>query len=264
MTAKSDLAQNLRLLAAGRRSVSELCRELGFNRQQFARYMSGEARPSPHNLQRIAAGLSIPLRDLTAPHSEFSRAYGIATPGRESAALIERAFPGDIRKLRPLLGLYHSHFQEPGAPGTIFRSLVTLYEQDGRIMSKSIERRSNRDTVTGYLSKYSGLVSYLGNCIFVVEYETLTGDSIVETVLFPPYRKTLDMMTGMTFGVTSQVHRQPFASGVIWKFLGTSADLRAALSRCGRISLSDRKLDPAIRRFFEDGHAAPVSSGNPT
>jgi transcriptional regulator with XRE-family HTH domain len=255
-----DLAENLRLLATSRRSVSELCRELGFNRQQFARYLSGEARPSPHNLKRISEGLSVPAADLLSPHDEFSRRHGRLPQGREGLALLDRAFPGDIRRLRPLLGFYHGYFEVPGAPDTLFRSLVSLYEEDGRIHSKSIERRANRDISTGYLSKYRGLASWLGNCIFVVEFECLSGDSIVETVLFPPYRKTLDVMTGMTFGVTSRVHRQPFASGVMWKFLGASIDFKEALARCGRISLSDRKLDPAVRRFFAEGHSGGVTS----
>ncbi|MFN4142769.1 helix-turn-helix domain-containing protein [Aestuariivirga sp.] len=260
---KDDLAENLRLLAASRRSVSELCRELGFNRQQFARYLSGEARPSPHNLKRIADGLSVPAADLLSSHEEFSRRYGHRPQGREGLALLDRAFPGDIRRLRPLLGFYHSHFEVPGAPGTLFRSLVCLYEEDGRIHSKSIERRANRDITTGYLSKYRGLASYLGNCIFVVEFECLSDDSVVETILYPPYRKALDVMTGMTFGVTSRVHRQPYASGVIWKYIGATIDMREALARCGRVSLADRKLDPAVRRFFTDGHAARVTSMQP-
>lgn len=106
-------------------------------------------------------------------------------------------------------------------------------------------------------------MSYLGNCIFVTEFEYLSGDSLVETILLPPYRKTLDTMTGMTFGVTSRVHRQPFSSGVIWKFLGVAINLREGLTRCGRASLTDRALDPAIRRFFTDGNSGPVASTSP-
>lgn len=259
----SDLARNLTLLATKHRSVSGLCRELGFNRQQFARYLSGEARPSAHNLKRIAEGLDLPVADLLRPHAEFAGLHGRLPKHRQNLPFIDRAFPGDLRRLRPLLGFYHSHFQVPGAPGTLFRSLVCLHEEDGRILSNSIERRANRDTAAGYISKYRGLVSHLGNCIFVVEFEYLSGDSIVETILFPPYRKTLDTMTGMTFGVTSRVHRQPFSSGVMWKFLGVSIDMRDALARCGRVALSDRAIDPAIRRFFAEGGAGDVASATP-
>lgn len=260
---QDDLAQNLSMVSTHRRSVSELCRELGFNRQQFARYLTGESRPSAHNLKRIADGLEIPVADLMKPHAEFISQYGRPGSDRQTIPLIDRAFPGDIRKLRPLLGYYHGHFEVPGSDGLIVRSLVRLVEQDGKVISKSVERRSPSDDAGGYLSKYQGLASYLGNCIFVVEFEYLTGDSIVETVLFPPYRRKLDIMSGLTFGVTSRVHRQPFASGVIWKFLGRTIEIKKALGRCGRVPLSDRTLDPSVRKYFVNGEAGLVTSAKP-
>lgn len=259
----SDLARNLSLLAAHRRSVSELCRELGFNRQQFARYLSGEARPSAFNLKRIAQGFGLEVSELQTPHELFAKQYGTVSKAGTGLPFLDQAFPGDLRKLRPLLGYYHSHWQVPGTPGSLFRSLVLLQESNGRVTSHSIERRSNRDTATGYISKYRGLASYLGNCVFVVEFECLSKDSIVETILFPPYRKALDTMTGMTFGVTSRVHRQPFSSAVIWKFLGVAIEPRKALDRCGRISLEDRGLDPAVRRFFNEGAGSQLASTGP-
>ena len=258
-----DLASNLKEVSTNRHSVSELCRELGFNRQQFARYLTGDSRPSAHNLKRIADGLEIPVADLVKPHSEFLSMYGRRSTERQTLPLIDRAFPGDIKKLRPLLGYYHGHFELPDSAGLIVRSLVRLIEHEGRVTSTSIERGNHRDDTGGYLSKYQGLVSYLGNCIFVVEFEYLTGDSIVETVLFPPYRKKLDLMSGLTFGVTSRVHRQPFASGVIWKFLGKTIDKKSALGRCGRVALSDRTLDPNVRKFFANGEARLVTSAKP-
>lgn len=49
----SDLAQNLRLICAREKSVSEICREIGINRQQFGKYLSGRSRPSQNNMHRI-------------------------------------------------------------------------------------------------------------------------------------------------------------------------------------------------------------------
>jgi transcriptional regulator with XRE-family HTH domain len=258
----NEFSTNLRAIAASRRSVSELCRELGFNRQQFARYLTGEAKPSPHNLMRISEGLSIPEDDLLKPHNLFRAQYIEGRLGRADFSLLDRAFPGEIRKLRPLLGYYHGYFEIPESAGVLVRSFIELREQDGKVISKSIERRM-RDEASGYLSKYQGLVSFLGNCIFVVEFEYLSGDSLVETILFPPYRKKLDVLTGLTFGVTSRVHRQPFASGIIWKFIGKSTDVRQGLSRCGRVSLQDKSLDPSVRRYFTSGAGGRLTSVNP-
>jgi transcriptional regulator with XRE-family HTH domain len=47
--------RNLRLLGQPYASVSALCRELGINRTQFNRYLSGESFPRPDILQRICA-----------------------------------------------------------------------------------------------------------------------------------------------------------------------------------------------------------------
>ena len=49
----SDFTKNLQVLLSPVQSVSELCRELNINRQQFARYLSGTSRPSKFNLAKL-------------------------------------------------------------------------------------------------------------------------------------------------------------------------------------------------------------------
>ncbi|WP_422028970.1 helix-turn-helix domain-containing protein [Roseovarius sp.] len=58
---------NLRRLCAGYPSVSELCRELGINRTQFNRYMSGESFPRPDVLHRICTFFGTDARILLEP-----------------------------------------------------------------------------------------------------------------------------------------------------------------------------------------------------
>ena len=58
---------NLRRLCASYPSVSELCRELGINRTQFNRYMSGESFPRPDVLHRICAFFGTDARILLEP-----------------------------------------------------------------------------------------------------------------------------------------------------------------------------------------------------
>lgn len=255
----SDLAENLKLLCATHRSVSDLCRRIGINRQQFNKYLSGESHPSAHNLRRIALYFNLPAEDLLLPVPDFKRRHGAeytaAAPGGDPVSTtMAKAFPGDLRRLRPLLGFYHSHFLVPQSSAVIMRSLINLVEVDGRVYSKSIERMGVGTTLTGrgrgYLSKYDGLVSHLGNCIFILEFESLTTDTIAETILYPSYRKRLDVLTGMSLGVSSRVHRQLFSTLIAWKYLGQTIDTKDALSRCGLIAKEDRSLDPAIRTFL--------------
>jgi hypothetical protein len=178
-----------------------------------------------------------------------------------------KAFPGDLRRLRPLVGYYHSHFLVPHSANVIMRALVSLVEADGRVYSKSIERMGVGVGLTerrrGYLSKYDGLVSHLGNCIFILEFESLTADTLTETILFPSYRKRLDILTGMSLGVSSRVHRQLFSTLIAWKYLGQNIDTKDALSRCGLLSKEDRSVDPAIRTFLTSKETPAILSYTP-
>lgn len=262
---ENDFSEKLRKLCAHYRSVSEVCRTFGFNRQQFDRYLTGKVRPSHHNLQRIATGFGVDIDALMDPAQEVdapARPRGISGRDRTSQ-LMDRAFPGDLKRMRGMLGYYHMHFLVPYDPGAVTRSLVYLYEQDGKICSKTIERTRPKEEPQEIL-KYEGMASFLGNCIFLLEFETLSADTIVESILFPPYRKRLDILTGLTFGVTSHVYRQPFASPIAWKYLGRMVDVREQIGACGSYRMSDARIDPRIRKYLQLAGTSGTLSLGPT
>lgn len=235
---------------------------LGFNRQQFDKYLTGQVRPSHHNLQRIATGFGVAIDELVDPAKELEtpvRLTDVSDRDRMTQ-LVDRAFPGDLKRLRGMLGYYHMHFLVPHDPGSVTRSLVYLYEQEGKVYSKTIERTGPTEEIQEIL-KYEGMASFLGNCIFLLEFETLSADTIVESVLYPSYRKSLDILTGLTFGVTSQVYRQPFASPIAWKFLGRVVDLKEQIKACGSYKLTDVRIDPRIRKHMQMVGAGALSLG---
>jgi transcriptional regulator with XRE-family HTH domain len=272
MKSRDDFTRNLKALCATHRSVAELCRRVGINRQQFNKYLSGDSLPSAHNLRRIASFFHLPVDDLFLPAADFDARHNTALGASSAetdamASILTRAFPGELRRLRPLLGFYHSHFLVPLSPNVMMRALVALVEENGRVYSKSIERTSVGAGLTerqrGYLSKYQGMASHLGNCIFVLEFESLTADAIAETILFPPYRKRLDILTGMSLGVSSGVHRELFSTLIAWKYLGQNIDTKEALAKCGILSKDDRSVDPTIRTFLRSKDAPAMISYNP-
>jgi transcriptional regulator with XRE-family HTH domain len=63
---------NLRLLAREYRSISELSRQLGINRTQFNRYLSGESFPRPDVLDRICDFFEVDARILLEPADSFN------------------------------------------------------------------------------------------------------------------------------------------------------------------------------------------------
>lgn len=63
---------NLRLLARQYRSISDLSRQLGINRTQFNRYLSGESFPRPDVLDRICDFFGVDARILLEPAENLS------------------------------------------------------------------------------------------------------------------------------------------------------------------------------------------------
>lgn len=64
---RSMFGANLRILAQGFPSISELSRQLGINRTQFNRYLSGESFPRPDVLSRMCAFFNVDARVLLEP-----------------------------------------------------------------------------------------------------------------------------------------------------------------------------------------------------
>ncbi|MGJ8615570.1 MAG: helix-turn-helix domain-containing protein [Sulfitobacter sp.] len=68
---RNMFGSNLRKLAAKYASISDLARQLGINRTQFNRYLSGESFPRPDVLSRICAFFDVDARVLLQPVDEI-------------------------------------------------------------------------------------------------------------------------------------------------------------------------------------------------
>ncbi len=67
---------NLRKLSESYNSISALARELGINRTQFNRYLSGESFPRPDVLSRICDFFKVDARVLLEPVDQIARGDG--------------------------------------------------------------------------------------------------------------------------------------------------------------------------------------------
>ncbi|APE43674.1 transcriptional regulator [Sulfitobacter alexandrii] len=70
---RNMFGENLRKLAQEYRSISELSRQLGINRTQFNRYLSGESFPRPDILARMCEFFRVDARVLLQPVEEITR-----------------------------------------------------------------------------------------------------------------------------------------------------------------------------------------------
>lgn len=251
----SDLAKNLQFLSRRSRSVSELCRELNINRQQFARYLSGAGKPSQFNLTKIADRFSLPIADLSLPHSKFLELH--STTGRRSSSAYSHpvcealsATSESNELLKNYAGYYWVYLQSPSEPSRLLRSIVHMYVDGGRLMcvwEGSFTRTEDGSVQT---SRYEGLGRFFNGYLFIVDVEVSVGDRIFETILRIPQRRRTDILTGLTLGMTTGWHRLPFASIVVFKYLGKKIDWTVKRRQCGFHDIDSSSVEPNVRNVF--------------
>ncbi|CAK7259863.1 MULTISPECIES: helix-turn-helix transcriptional regulator [unclassified Shinella] len=250
---------NLRHACSTRKSVSEICRQLGVNRQQFNRYVNGEAVPSPHNLARIAAFFGVRPADFSLDPALFELRLVSAAGGAFGTDVLHTCFPGNLPSLRRHLGYYQTYHVSLSWPGMIVCSCARLDEHEGAVRVKSIERIQDRPHEIRQFSKYVGLASFLRNRIFVVERSTGPEPMIAQTILTPFETHQRIYLRGMTMGVSWRKQNLPYASRVIWRHLGTDTDRRQLLSRCGVLPPGSRQLPPTVREFLDASENPAIS-----
>lgn len=246
-----SFAQNLRLACSTRRSISQICREIGINRQQFNRYIGGEARPSAYNIARIAAFFGVAPQDFERPPKLF--AARLTRPDRDRAAAggLLDGFPGDIAALRRHVGYYQTYHISPSWPGLVVCSCARVHEEDGAIRVKSIERIHDAVTEIRQFSKYVGLVTFWRNRIFIAERTVGQQPILSQTILMPFEVHQRVYLRGTTMGVSWRRENLPYASRMIWRHIGQEPDLRQMLSRCGVLPFSSRQLPQTVRAFLD-------------
>lgn len=132
------LGDNLRLLCQNVPSVSTLCREIGVNRTQFNRYLSGEAFPRPDVLYRICRRFDVDANILLEPlQAREPEPMQAATEvlHRDVLSLIRRPFD---HYLMPdaMYRFWRISFQRPGS---VYTSMARIYTQNGIKLFKATD-----------------------------------------------------------------------------------------------------------------------------
>lgn len=253
---ENNFNANLKLLCSFEHSVSDACRAMEINRQQFSKYLSGSSSPSSRNIRKICDYFQVRLADLFLPASDFNNSEAITSRQKNSQSHSKQnvflsAFENQHRKLNRFIGVYQNFFYSFSWKNKLLCALTVLYEEDGLIKSRTFERSRDPKDNSLFLSKYSGQAAWLGDRIYVIEFQSLARDAIVETILFPIERSQSSYVQGATFGVSSR-QRHPYMAKTVWKFLGPNADLRTAMKMVGLHEPSSRLIDPKVRAMLGD------------
>ena len=249
-------SENLRYLCGFHPSISEVCRRLGINRQQFNKYLSGQVRPSRYNLRRIADFFGIEPSDLDAPPARFAEI--VSAPRNQPAAAaasdgsygvyadLVRRSKGELDRY---LGYYFRYFYSFGYPGYVIKSLAAIGRRGDEYVWSNVEVMLTPRTVPQRtVMKYRGTALYLGDRIFILECESLLHSSVTELILYPSYENPITAITGVQTGAPTVRGRKPTASTVLLQYLGSAPNLRRAIRACGIYPEDSPEIEPQIRQ----------------
>lgn len=248
-------AKNLKALCNQHPSVASVCREIGINRQQFNKYLNGSIFPSNHNLERIFSFFEVSQGAMQLEPGEFIRSVleksnqlHNSLRARGIDAVVD-SMPNLVEELDRYQGYYNSYFHALGYPGYIVKSLIRIFRYRDRFYTSSIEHLWDKSTNIGPRNrfKYKGMMMYLGDRIFLTEYETLRKQVICHSIIYPNYRSNLDFLSGVTTGVGSLNAHEPKATRVEYQFLGKNMDVKKAINNCGLFVYDSESINDVIR-----------------
>lgn len=254
-----DLPQNLRLLCSYHKSIAEVCRQLGVNRSQFNRYLSGDTFPSLRLMRRICDFFGIEESELLMPHGQFSELIRLKPKG--SGVHAERnlvsAIADDVRMasrnaLDPYAGYYFTYYNSMSHPGLVLRSLTHLYRTPFGMNIKSVET-VGRPGDRKFTCKYEGACFVLGDRIFMTVMEMLTRNEVMQIVLYPNYNNRIRLLTGIVSGVAARAPRPPAASQIVFQYMGDKLDLRKSMRLCGLFDPDSVDLPKDVRVMLASG-----------
>lgn len=259
---KSYLAANLRRLSGHYRSLAEVCRRIDINRQQFNKYLAGTTAPSGHTLKRICDFFGVEEDEIVLPPQRFNAEVldrqidrKESTPIDDIFASIMQELPDSQDALKHYTGYYFVYSRSPASPNTLFRALNVIFQKDGYTFEMSLDRFARPERTNpapGITSKAKGIVLHARDRIYVHSLMAKPPYSPSLTVLYPSNRARLHTLSGIMLSVSSGPGRQAFATRVVYEFLGSAIDRKAAFSRCGIHDLTSPEISPDILSRLEN------------
>lgn len=258
-----SLAENLRLLCSYKRSVSEVCRRLQINRQQFARYLTGETTPSSGNIRKICDYFGVEEYEIRLPVDQFRDI--IVVKSRKPIAPFDTLIGDIARNMKDdsghlatrYVGYYYRYLRSIEYKGAIIKACVKIFDNGGRIWLKSIERMKIPGASDGEpfdVYKYSGCLMHMSDRIFIIETDTILQSGITETILYPNHKNPMSLLFGKAIGISSGLSREPYLTPIVYEFLGATISPRVLVGNCGLLPEDSPDIDPRVRAFLlKDG-----------
>lgn len=253
-----NFSKNLRLLCSYYKSIAEVCRRLQINRSQFNKYLNGSSAPSKYILRTICDFFGVEEYEIFLPHSQFVQIVQVRP--NTQAQPEQKQFIAHIEKLQALgqgrfdqyIGFYFEIYYSMAFPGKLLRNLVQISRQQGEVVYRRIERLKPLDGGKTFHARYLGCAFFLSERIFMIDYESLTGNELTQTILYPTYKNRIGRLSGLRLGVSGSSRRDPACVRVAYDYLGKHVDLRKALRLCGLFPAESPLFDDHLKQLIDN------------
>jgi transcriptional regulator with XRE-family HTH domain len=251
------IAVNLRLLCGYSRSITEVCRQAGLNRQQFTKYLSGASLPSLHSLRRICDFFGVEDHEILLEPAAFRELIRLRPP-RLGAAVepapdsADRFLGGlaaghDDAAARMLIGYYFLYLRDDRRAPMISRSLVRMTAAPRGLALKALDFIPGGTSTLPSCVKYAGSAFVADGRVHVMARECVIGKSIWFASYYLTDFTRRPYLSGLSLGVEPDPRGEIIAMRSVLEYLGTRIDIRRELRRCGQIPAASPEIDAIIR-----------------
>ena len=250
-----DFAENLRALSVAKGSIAQACRDLGMNRQQFNKYLSGTNLPGPATLEKIAKYFGVEQRVMfhyTNGFAENSGSSSADLKGSVPAAIIKSLSASRDVQLRE--GCYAVYFPWIHGAADVVRSIMVIFKVGEVTCFRryTLFRSPNNPKTRFSHGRHDGIVLEMHGRIFFIAQNTRGLGEISLVSFGSTTMPNNPAMTGlaMVYGLT-----EPIAARVTVEYFGRRSEFRKALRLCGimqsgspeiplsmKISVSDQEI----------------------
>ncbi len=252
-----DFQRNLRLLTEHYKSIADACRRLGINRSQYNKYLSGRSYPSRHIFKKLCDFFGVEEYEILLPHDEFENIVrlkmNVGSPSLSYTSYLDQLVNRSRNDLKEYQGFYFEYSYSMAYPGQILRSLIRVSSDAGVTSYQRLENLARVDQAGPRVrGRYQGLAFYLNDRIFLVDFESLVGIEISQTILYPNNKTRLTRLAGLKLGVSASNRRDPLCARVVWVALGHDIDVRSALRQCGLYDPESPEIELDIKATIEN------------
>ncbi len=263
MSVYKIFAENLRRECLNFESIAEVCRDANINRQQFNKYLAGQALPNKRTLNKIAQALKIEEEQLFRSQDKKTKTafdpsgtiapHNISSLGTIADHYVPERLKGSNSSQNSILpkGYYNCYMPLELYPGYAMRALIKTSDKGaGYFFSRRTSYGSNsRPGQTILIGKHGGIIlsdessSFLvgRNNHFPYEFSVLK------------INRNLDDREILKFGV-ALIHGadHEFSCKICLEYLGPSLSAgKQAIKHIGVIPFDHRSISATVKNHIE-------------